>query len=74
MSILKPINKAKYNTEPVSYCSTCLSLMIMVEKEVCYCGKCGDIDINEDLIENWEVLYHDKYKKNHLNNNNSESK
>lgn len=68
MSILKPINKAKYNSEPISYCSepNCLSLKVMIENNICYCGKCGSLEIKEAKLEDWEVLYENHYKKKHL--------
>lgn len=52
-----------YNSEPVRFCSKCLSLKIKYEEvlDMDCCGECGCTDITEDTIENWENLYKTRY-------------
>lgn len=64
--------KEDYNEDPVEYCNFCLSLNIIQSEpdlnntSICYCTKCGNIEIEETNIEEWEKLYYRRYKKSHL--------
>lgn len=54
-----------YDSEPVYYCATCLSLNIKHEDAIdsdC-CGECGCTDIRQMMPEEWEKLYEKKYGK-----------
>lgn len=57
------LSKDDYNKVPVHYCETCLSLKIIpLEKgsSICYCGDCGNVNINTASIEEWEKMKLDK--------------
>lgn len=59
-----------YNEEPVYYCGDCLSLgvkSVSVGNDLLYCDKCGSTDIKVTSIEEWEVLYKEKYGVKFLN-------
>lgn len=69
--------KEDYNSVPVSYCKTCLSLAIKdvelktttgsdIKREVSYCGKCSNTDVEEAHIEEWKEKYKEKYGKDFL--------
>ena len=58
---------AEYNSVPVKYCKNCLSLRIMSFDGMDYCDHCGDTDIEENTIEEWEKLYIAKYGDKFLN-------
>lgn len=58
---------AEYNSVPVKYCKRCLSLRIMTLNGMDYCDHCGDTDIEESTIEEWEKLYIAKYGDKFLN-------
>ena len=61
-----------YDSIPVRYCKTCLSLRIKsVDEEhdedfLEYCDECGSTDIDETDIHTWEKMYEQKYKRNFL--------
>lgn len=53
-----------FNDIPVLYCKRCLSLLIGGDEFLGdYCMDCGCTDIGKAHIEEWEVLYAQKYKK-----------
>ena len=55
------------NEEPVAYCKHCLSLAIRVsDGEADYCVECGNTDIIEGSIKDWEELYKLKYGKPYI--------
>lgn len=57
-------NLYDYNSEPVLYCKTCLSLRIKSVyciEDSDYCDECGSTDIGKASIEEWEGLYKNKY-------------
>jgi Fe2+ or Zn2+ uptake regulation protein len=60
-----------YNSEPVYYCSHCLSLKIRDAglPDLLYCDDCGSADILSTDIEHWENLYKDKYGFRYLDKN-----
>lgn len=58
--------KVDYNEESVLFCEHCLSLGIMSIESQLYCNDCGDTEISEVNIIEWEKLYKDKYGKKHL--------
>ena len=60
--------KADFNNVPVSYCKTCLSLLIKKLKnpEVSYCITCSNSDIGEVHVHEWDRLYEERYGKNFL--------
>ena len=56
--------QSEYNSEPVLYCSHCLSLRVMSIPEIKdsdYCDECCRTDINKARIDEWEKLYVQKY-------------
>ena len=54
----------KYNEEPVYYCKQCLSLHIMIlDENTDYCGLCSNTDIAKAHIDEWDILYKEKYGK-----------
>lgn len=61
-----------YDSIPVMYCKTCLSLKVKSMDEehdedfLEYCDDCGGTDIGETDIHTWEKMYEQKYKKNFL--------
>lgn len=61
MSNLNTENQHNYNDEPVVYCSQCLSLRIRDIDGVSYCDDCGNTDLKEANIHDWENLYFNKY-------------
>lgn len=57
-------NHSDYNSEPVLYCKHCLSLKILSVPKMedsDYCDECGNTDIGQISIEEWENLYAQKY-------------
>ena len=57
---------AEYESEPVFYCKSCLSLDIRNnndEEIPCYCNKCGSADIDEVPHDEWKYIYKLRYKK-----------
>lgn len=53
-----------YNAEPVLYCKHCLSLKVRNipdSEDSDYCDECGSTNIENCSIEEWEVLYKNKY-------------
>lgn len=59
--------KQDYNEEPVYYCSCCLSLAIRTVETLDYCDSCGNTNIQQLSIEEWEKLYKEKYGKSFIN-------
>lgn len=58
MEILKPED---YNSEPVFYCRSCLSLRIRGVDDCEYCDVCSSTDIGQCSIKEWEELYKSKF-------------
>lgn len=54
-----------YNSEPVYYCTKCLSLRVMAFEGEDYCDACGSTNINTTDIESWREMYKNKYGKEH---------
>lgn len=65
--LLEHHKHGEYNDEPVVYCADCLSLNILTIDGIDYCEKCGSTSTKEANIFDWENMYRDKYKKNHIN-------
>lgn len=57
------MNKEEYNREPVFFCSNCLSLNTkeLDNVDLVVCQECGNTDIQEDSLDNWNKLYVDQY-------------
>lgn len=56
--------KEEYNNEPVFYCKQCLSLKIRDVEHIDsseYCDDCGSTNIDTASIEDWEVMYKERY-------------
>lgn len=62
-------DKSKYEKIPVHYCTTCLSLKIIVleNSTVDYCGDCGNSEISKAKNETWEELWKNKHGKYFIN-------
>lgn len=61
--------QAEYNSEPVFYCTRCLSLRIMTIPKLensDFCDDCNSTDIAQASIEEWEKLYEQKYHHKYL--------
>lgn len=52
--------------DEVYFCSSCLSLAIIIDNGVEYCKKCGCAIINKATIEEWEKLCKEKYPKQYI--------
>tara|TARA_R110002050_G_scaffold97749_1_gene203184 strand:+ start:413 stop:766 length:354 start_codon:yes stop_codon:yes gene_type:complete len=77
---LKKLNMLKdsiiMNNEPITYCKTCLSIHIKTvefqksesgeERSVDYCVPCGNTELTEAHITEWEDLYEEKYGERFL--------
>lgn len=52
-----------YDSEPVLYCASCLSLKIKHEDQldIDFCDDCGNTDLIESSLEDWEKKYEKKY-------------
>lgn len=63
------MTKEEYNKEPIVFCPHCLSLRIVEieDTDYLYCEECGNTDISQTSIEEWEKLYKEKYGKKFLN-------
>lgn len=57
----------EYNSEPVLYCSQCLSLRVRTVDGTDYCDKCGNTEIKEADIHDWERMYGQRYGSSFLN-------
>lgn len=57
----------QYNEEPVFYCSRCLSLKVMDSEGILYCDECGNTEISQANIYDWENIYEAKYEDKFLN-------
>lgn len=56
------ISKEEFNSEPVYYCSECLSLSIVsADSSVSFCTECGCAMVEKDSVEQWENKYRNKY-------------
>ena len=60
--------KKTYESEPVYYCNSCLSLRIKCECGVDYCDDCGSTDVIESQLETWKARYRKKYGSNFIRN------
>lgn len=61
-----------YDSEPIFYCATCLSLKIKHEEAIdsdC-CGECGCTNILQSTVEEWEKLYEKKYGRKYAEKTN----
>tara|TARA_R110000796_G_scaffold76234_3_gene170666 strand:+ start:263 stop:604 length:342 start_codon:yes stop_codon:yes gene_type:complete len=70
---LNMITKNIINNEPITYCKTCLSIHIKTVElpetkhgNVDYCVPCGNTELEEAHIEQWEDLYEEKYGERFL--------
>lgn len=63
----RQLKHEEYNSVPVHYCSECMSLKILSVDGIDYCEKCGNTDIKEANIFDWEKMYAAKYAGNYLN-------
>lgn len=64
MELGKLEKNPEYNQEPVYYCTKCLSLKIMGVSDCDdydYCDDCGNTNIAQCNIEEWEKMYEKKY-------------
>ena len=55
-----------FNSEPVVYCSHCLSLAVLTVNDTDFCDKCGCTEMASADIADWEELYKQKYGENFL--------
>lgn len=56
--------KEDFNSEPVFYCTQCLSLRIKSVpgmEDMDYCDECNSTNIQQTSIEEWEKLYEQRY-------------
>lgn len=61
---IKDYHNLVYNAEPVYYCAKCLSLRIRDISgipDTDYCDSCGCTNIQQTQIEEWEVMFKNKY-------------
>ena len=56
-----------YNSEPVEYCTKCLSLAIRDVNGHPYCDKCGCTQTDKTDIYTWEKKYGEVYGGSYLN-------
>lgn len=59
--------KEEYNAIPVYYCSECLSLKVITLDGQDFCDKCGNINIKQCSIYEWEELYEEQNSDKYLN-------
>lgn len=57
-----------FNSEPVYYCEHCMSLNILSDAGLDFCGNCGSTDIKElesdtdrAAIDKWQELYNKRF-------------
>ena len=57
------MTKEEYNNEPVFYCSHCLSLKVkkLDGLDMDICSDCGNTDIKQTNIDDWNILYTKEY-------------
>lgn len=69
-------NYNEYDSEPIKYCTSCLSIKIGYEESADfeYCMDCGCSDIKEAPIEEWEKLYYGKYGRHFTERSNDPKK
>lgn len=70
MDNLEKLHKG-YDEVPVLYCKNCLSLNIRDVAGINdsdYCDKCGSTDIGETFIDDWELMYKERYGHYYLEN------
>lgn len=55
----------QYDEEPVFYCTKCLSLKILSIEglDMCYCGKCGTVEVDTTDIHTFKKLEREKLEK-----------
>lgn len=61
----------KYNDIPVTYCKSCLSLLVINyededNKRGCYCSECSSSDLQECHIDEWEKIFEEQNGYNYL--------
>ena len=64
------MNKEEYNNIPVHYCKECLSLKIKTVTEglnLDYCDECGCTNTEQSNINEWKILYKERYGFDFLN-------
>ena len=64
------MNKEEYNNIPVHYCKECLSLKIKTVTEglnLDYCDECGCTNTEQSHINEWKILYKERYGFDFLN-------
>ena len=64
------MNKEEYNNIPVHYCKECLSLTIKTVTEglnLDYCDECGCTNTEQSHINEWKILYKERYGFDFLN-------
>ena len=68
------MSKEKYNLEPIYFCSECLSLAVVCDKEEqCdVCKDCGGTSITKSSMEVWEDKFLTQYGRTYLNIPNKE--
>lgn len=68
ISKIKFLNSKIYDSEPVTYCSGCLSLKIkrLENTQTYYCGSCGNTNLEETVISIWEEKYKLRYGKDYI--------
>ncbi len=64
---LSSLSKDDYNNIPIYYCTKCLSLAIRIEGDFNYCDSCGNTEVQESNIKDWEEIYKNKYSKKLIN-------
>jgi len=57
-----------YNSEPVYWCNSCMSLNIKSVDGIDYCDKCGSTDIVVTSIEEWQTEKERRLKLFNLKN------
>ena len=64
------MNKEEYNSIPVHYYKECLSLKIKTVAEglnLAYCDECGCTNTEQSHINEWKILYKERYGFDFLN-------
>lgn len=67
-------SRHEYNSEPVHYCTNCLSLNIkeLSNSNLYACGECGNIHIEETDINSWTELFNKEYGRYFLSSEETE--
>ena len=57
-----------FNSEPVYYCAHCMSLHVLSDAGLDFCGQCGSTEIeelesdeNQTAIEKWQEMYNKRF-------------